>query len=114
MIKLLVALVIALVAGIIGFNLREGECRDGTVIADQASCLRTGRSAQACAGILAEAETIARRTGPNFPTRFACNDRFPDCIERSDVTGWTARPKSYCLTMRSGALDITPIYSTRP
>ena len=112
--KIIVLAIITAIAAFMGWVAMKSDCSGGLVMADEAACRASGRSGAECADIFRRGLEIARRSGPTFNDRFACNDRFPNCIERSDITGWTARPVSYCVKPGGAGLDITPIYSTRP
>ena len=44
-----------------------------------------------------EALSAARKGGGAYATQSQCLDKFPVCIQRSDVPAWTPKPSGYCL-----------------
>ncbi|MDE2363855.1 MAG: hypothetical protein KGM42_14355 [Hyphomicrobiales bacterium] len=109
------ALVIVFILGIaafMGWRALRPECAAPAVaIANEADC-RANFDALFCLQAMAETERVARASGGSFPTQSACLERFPVCIERSDVSAWTPRPARYCVARAAdgGIARIDPVY----
>lgn len=93
-----VALIVAGVAATMGFVwLRGGDCPGGTEIPSERACLASGRAADECRALLAEANRLLARSGPVYATREACQDRHATCQESRGAAGFAPRATGFCL-----------------
>lgn len=108
-----IAFIVA-VAALMGWRWMQPACSAGVIVADEQQC-RAAFGADFCAKAMPRARADAREKGGAFATQAQCLDVHPACIERTDVSAWTAKPASYCL-VRGGdgaVARIEPIYAIR-
>ena len=62
-----------------------------------------------------EALSAARKNGGAYATQSQCLDKFPVCIQRSDVPAWTPKPSGYCLAKGpdGDVAHVEPVYAIR-
>ncbi|HMN73300.1 MAG TPA: hypothetical protein PKA55_15680 [Rhodoblastus sp.] len=108
-----IAFIVA-VAAFMGWRLMQPACPGGAVVADEQQC-RAEFGAPFCDKAWREAMAAARTGGGSFPTQAKCLDQYPACIERSDVSAWTPRPKSYCIARGPDGevAHVGPVYAIR-
>ena len=102
------------VAALMGWRWMQPACSGGVIVADEQQC-RAAFGADFCARAMPRAHADAREKGGAFATQAQCLDVHPVCIERNDVSAWTAKPSSYCLVRGSNGevARVEPIYSIR-
>ncbi len=110
--KVVVALVIAGVAGLMAFVFWRGECAGGSVVTSQAQCLRTsGFSAATCEAIFEAAERVTRAAATVYPMRDRCLQDYERCVPSSQTQGFTPVPAGFCVTASASAVTRRePVY----
>jgi hypothetical protein len=112
MIRAVVILIIAGVAGLMGWLFFAGECREGQIVTGAEQCRGAGFGAELCAVILARWPQEAARGGNVFPNRAACEAVHLQCLEHAGTMGYTPRPRGFCVVGSSpGTLRMTPVYA---
>lgn len=93
-----VTLVVAGIAGGMAYVwLSGGDCPGGTELPSERACIASGRSAEQCRSLLAEAHGLLARSGPVYATRESCQDRHGTCQESRSAAGFTPRATGFCL-----------------
>ncbi|MFV0281825.1 MAG: hypothetical protein ACK5JM_13835 [Rhodoblastus sp.] len=107
-----IAFIVA-VAGFMGWLALKPSCA-GVEVAGQAQC-QEAFSAAFCAHAMAQGLAAAQKGGGAYTTQAKCLDQYPVCIERSDVAGWTPKPRAYCVAAGpDGAVArAEPVYGIR-
>lgn len=105
---------IVAVAAFMGWRLLQPDCPGGAVVADEQQCLAQFDAAF-CGRAMPEALSAARKTGGAYATQSQCLDKFPVCIQRSDVPAWTPKPSGYCLAKGpdGDVAHVEPVYAIR-
>jgi hypothetical protein len=108
--RALVFILIAGVAGVMGWFAVQPECA-GKAVASQESCeVLPGLSTQECAA----AFNRARRDATVYPNRDACErDGHAICDLHVTVIGFTPRPEQYCVAREESGTTAAPIYRKR-
>jgi uncharacterized protein YgiB involved in biofilm formation len=113
MIRAVVFLVIAGVAGLMGYVALVGECPGGAVVRSQEQCNDTsGFSRDICAAVFARALDVARNAGTVYTDRNACFREFGNCLDHATVVGGhVPQPAGFCVKVAGGTLAaILPVY----
>lgn len=93
-----VAAIVAAVAGVMVFAWQSGgDCPGGTEFRSEQACTASGRPAERCRALLAEAQALLARSGPVYGTREQCQDRHATCQESRSAAGFTPRASGFCL-----------------
>ena len=110
---LVIAFIVA-VAAFMGWKAMQPQCPGGAVVADEAAC-RANFDALFCLQAMPETQRVAKTSGETFKTQSACQEQWPVCVERADVSAWAPRPASYCVSRAAdgGIARIEPVYSRR-
>lgn len=100
MLKALVFLIVAGVAGLLAWSFFQPECQGGSVVSTQAACMALpGFSPRDCE----QAFERARMQASVYPNRQDCEQAFPVCDERrSAPIGFSPRPAAYCVWKGAG------------
>lgn len=108
-----IAFIVAL-AAFMGWRLMQPACPGGAVVADVQQCSAVF-DAGFCSRAIAEGLAQARQAGGSFPTLAKCLDRYPACIERSDIPAWTPKPSAYCIARdpEGEIAHVEPVYAIR-
>ena len=108
-----IAFIVA-VAAFMGFRLLQPSCPGGAVVADEQQC-RAEFGAAFCGRAWPEALAAAKTGGGAFRTQSECLDKYPVCIERSDVAAWAPKPSSYCIARGPDGevAHVEPVYAIR-
>jgi uncharacterized protein YgiB involved in biofilm formation len=113
MIRAVVLLVIAGVAGVMAYAALRGECPGGAVVTDEAHCARSGGfSAALCRQVFARANEVARGAGTVYIDRDECFRVFGNCLDHASIVGgYTPRPAGFCVKAAGGVLQsMVPVY----
>lgn len=112
MLKVIVFLLIAGIAGVMGFMAWRGECASGYVFATVDECAAQGSfRPEACREMFTMAAETVGHAATVFPTEQACRDQFEVCIPHKMVSGFTPVPAAYCVSrVRSRMMPPEPIY----
>jgi hypothetical protein len=107
--RAIVVLIIAGIAGLMGWFALQPECR--TAVTTQEACVALpGFSASSCDTAFIE----ARRKATLYTTLIACqNDGHETCDLHTSLTGFTPRPERFCVAQADGSTIVTPIYRKR-
>jgi len=102
------------VAAVLGWRLMQPACPGGIVVADEQQC-RAQFGAAFCGKAMPEALAAARAGGGAFAAQAQCLEKYPVCIERSDVAAWTPKPSGYCLARGPDGevAHVEPVYAVR-
>lgn len=113
--KALVFLIIAGIAGLIGYRVLTPQCAGGAVVTSAAVCESTAGFTRAfCQQAFAQEETAIRNAGTLFADQQTCSEKFLICMPfPGGVHGWTPKPSGYCLVRGAdGAIArMTPVYA---
>jgi uncharacterized protein YgiB involved in biofilm formation len=111
-----VLVVAAAIAGAAGFMaylwMLGGDCGGAPVYRSVEACVSGGRSAEACAALMRQADTALARSGPVHNTREQCEDRFVTCQGSIGATGFAPRAQGFCI--RTGPPEtVVPVFGGR-
>lgn len=113
--KAIVFLIIAGIAGLIGYKVLTPQCAGGAVVVSAAACeATTGFDRAFCQRAFAQEEAAIRNAGNMFADQQTCSVKFLNCIPfPGGVHGWTPKPSGFCLVRGAdGAVArMTPIYA---
>jgi uncharacterized protein YgiB involved in biofilm formation len=113
MIKAVVILVIAGIAGLMAYLALVGECPGGKVVFSPDDCIGKLKPGE-CNEVFARADEVARTAGTVFIDPVECSRQFGPCLEHAvRVGGWTPRPAGFCVNRIVGVarpLAIAPVY----
>jgi hypothetical protein len=113
MIRALIILFIAGVAGLIGYLTFTGECPGGSVVRNEAQCrAESGFSADICHVIFERAVSVARSAGSVYSEPGQCRILFGECLDHATIVGgYVPRPHGFCVKASGGALtSMVPVY----
>jgi uncharacterized protein YgiB involved in biofilm formation len=114
MMRGVVILFIAGVAGLMAYLAFVGECTGGKVVRNEEGCrTEQGFSAELCRMVFARALEVARNASTVYTDPQQCSIAFGPCLEHATiVSGWVPRPHGFCLMVEgNGRLaSMTPTY----
>jgi uncharacterized protein YgiB involved in biofilm formation len=113
MIRAVVFLVIAGVAGLMAYLAYVGECPGGTVVRSPEQCATaSGLGPDICHAVFAQALDVARRAGAVYTDRNACFREFGNCLDHATVVGgYVPQPAGFCVNVAGGRLaSMIPVY----
>jgi uncharacterized protein YgiB involved in biofilm formation len=113
MIRAIVVLVIAGIAGLMGYLAFVGECPGGTVARSEEQCRQSGGfSGDLCREIFARANEVARSAGTVYIDRDECFRVFGNCLNHASIVGgYVPQPAGFCVKAAGGALQsMVPVY----
>jgi uncharacterized protein YgiB involved in biofilm formation len=111
MMRALILLFIAGVAGLIGYLAFVGECTGGTVVRSEAQC-RENLSQGLCRTIFARANEVARSTGSVYMNPTECSVAFGSCLDHATIVGgYVPAPAGFCVRASGDTLTgMEPVY----
>ncbi len=93
-----VAGIVAAVAGAMVYVWQSGgDCPGGAEFRSEQACAASGRPAERCRVLLAEAHAMLARSGPVYGTREQCQDQHATCQESRSAAGFTPRATGFCV-----------------
>jgi hypothetical protein len=111
MMRALILLFIAGVAGLIGYLTFVGECTGGTVVRSEQQC-RESLSQGLCRTIFARANDVARNAGSVYMNPTECAVAFGGCLDHATIVGgYVPAPAGFCVRTSGDTLSsMEPIY----
>jgi hypothetical protein len=111
MIRALILLFIAGVAGLILYLSFIGECPGGTVLRTLESCPEKFGPV-ACQQVMSRATEVAQSVGTVYMDPVQCSVEFGPCLNHATIVGgYVAAPAGFCvLRIKGTVVDISPIY----
>lgn len=111
MIRALILLFIAGVAGLIAYLAFVGECTGGTVVRSEQQC-RENLSQGLCRTIFARANDVARNAGSVYMSPTECSVAFGSCLDHATIVGgYVPAPAGFCVRASGETLSsMQPIY----
>jgi uncharacterized protein YgiB involved in biofilm formation len=107
---ILVGLAVAAAAGLMAYLWTGGgECGGAPVFRSVAACVSAGRSQDACAALMRQADTVLAGSGPVHNTREQCEDRFVTCQRSIGATGFVPRAQGFCVR-RGPPETVVPVF----
>jgi hypothetical protein len=113
MMRSVVILFIAAVAGLIGYLAYTGECPGGAVVKTEAQCrTQSGLSPEICRAVFERALSVARNAGSVYTEPGQCRILFGECLDHASIVGgYVPRPHGFCVKVTGGALaSMVPVY----
>jgi uncharacterized protein YgiB involved in biofilm formation len=113
MIRAIVILVIAGVAGLMAYMAFIGECTGGSVVQSEEQCQQSGGlSGDVCREVFARANDVARNAGTVYTDRDECFRIFGNCLNHATVvSGYVPQPAGFCVKAGGGSLQsMVPVY----
>ncbi len=111
MMRALIMLFIAGVAGLIGYLAFTGECPGGTVVRSEEQCRET-LSQGLCRTIFSRANAVARNAGSVYMNPTECSIAFGNCLNHATIVGgYVPAPAGFCVKTSGESLSsMEPIY----
>ncbi len=111
MIRALILLFIAGVAGLLLYLAFIGECPGGTVLRTLESCPEK-LSAGLCQQVRLRAREVAQSAGTVYMDPVQCSIEFGPCLNHATIVGgYVPAPAGFCvLNVKGSVVDISPIY----
>jgi uncharacterized protein YgiB involved in biofilm formation len=110
---LLVGVAVAGAAGLMTYLwMSGGECAGAPVYRSVQACVSGGRTAEGCAALMRQADTVLARSGPVHNTREQCEDRFVTCQGSIGATGFVPRAQGFCVR-RGPPETVVPVFGPR-
>jgi hypothetical protein len=111
MMRALILLFIAGVAGLIGYLAFVGECTGGTVVRSEAQC-RESLNQGLCRTIFARANEVARNAGTVYMNLTECAIAFGGCLDHATIVGgYVPAPAGFCVRISGDTLaGMQPVY----
>jgi uncharacterized protein YgiB involved in biofilm formation len=113
MIKAVVVLVIAGIAGLMAYLAFVGECPGGAVVRSEEQCQQSsGLGSDLCRQVFARANEVARTAGTVYIDRNECFRVFGNCLNHATIVGgYVPQPAGFCVRAGGGTLQsMVPIY----
>ena len=113
MIRALIILFIAGVAGLMAYLTFTGECPGGAVVRTEAQCrAESGLSPDICRVVFERAQSVARNAGSVYTEPGVCRILFGECLDHATIMGgYVPRPHGFCVTTSGGTLaSMVPVY----
>lgn len=107
---------IAAVCGVMAYFWFQPVCEGGSVVADEAACVRTaGFDAAFCRQAFSRTTEIAKVSGASYPSLWECNQSWPKCMQRGPVGDAVPVPSSWCIVRSAGGsiARLAPQYDNR-
>jgi uncharacterized protein YgiB involved in biofilm formation len=110
-IRALILLFIAGVAGLIGYLAFVGECTGGTVVRSEQNC-RESLSQGLCRTIFARANDVARNAGSVYMNPTECCIAFGNCLNHATIVGgYVPAPAGFCVKSSGQTVSsMEPLY----
>jgi uncharacterized protein YgiB involved in biofilm formation len=111
MIRALILLFIAGVAGLIGYLAFVGECPGGTVVRSEETC-RESLNQGLCRTIFARANDVARNAGSVYMNPTECSIAFGNCLNHATIVGgYVPAPAGFCVKSSGQTVSsMEPLY----
>ncbi|MGL4242338.1 MAG: DUF1190 domain-containing protein [Beijerinckiaceae bacterium] len=112
MIKAVVVLVIAGVAGLMAWQAFVGECPGGKVVASESECYGpAGFDITFCRLVFGRAEQVARASGSVYMDQNTCAREWGACLPHASTNGFVPRPAGFCVAGGGDTISrMKPIY----
>jgi uncharacterized protein YgiB involved in biofilm formation len=113
MMRAVVILIIAGIAGLMGYLAFVGECPGGSVVRSEQHCEQSrGFSQELCRQVFARANAVGRSAGTVYIDRDECFRVFGNCLNHASIVGgYVPQPAGFCVKANGGALhSMTPVY----
>lgn len=113
--RAVVFLIMAGIAGVMGYLMFVGECAGGTVVRSPEQCSQSsGLSGELCRIIFAHANEVARNSGAVYPDPLKCAEQYGPCMPHATVaTAFVPVPYAFCVKNSGNALlSMVPVYRT--
>lgn len=111
MLKFIVALVIAAVAGLIGYLFMFQTC-GGVVLRSAEDCRAQRIEGAFCDAFASRLRELARQSASSYPNEADCRDRYAVCMARENPRGWSPVPSAACVAHDSDGrvARVEPVY----
>ena len=111
MIRAVVILIIAGIAGVMAYLAFIGECVGGTVVNSEAHCVES-LPQTLCRAVFAQARDVAQRSDSVYTDPVACAVQFGPCLPHATIlSGYVPVPAGFCIKASGATLTaMTPIY----